>query len=300
MSDDTRVSIEADTGTKYQWAKGLFYQQDGKKRTLVSRHVLYVAGLSFLALTGAIIIQGTPEPVSSKSRSDGISSPETIQTQAVHDVPSVANSGGQSIRPTANVRENGTAQKKRFSGPQLVQRPRSGKIPPGSFLKATLLSGASNGPVRAQVTEGFTLNGETLVEQGTILLGNGQSVDDRLTIRFTQMVYRDGAFDTISAQACDADDKIPGLKGSKVGNQALRLASGIGLNFAGGMTTALQDTQGEGGVAITRPTLRNAMLNGAATATLDQSREIMSDMRNKPATFEVPADTEIYVLFQGN
>ena len=120
------------------------------------------------------------------------------------------------------------------------------------------------------------------------------------TIRFSQVVHQDGAFETIDGQACDAEDKIPGLKGSKVGNQAIKLATGIGLNFVGGMTTALQDTQGEAGAVVAKPTLKNAMLNGAATATLDQGREVMSDIRNKQPVIEVPAGTPVYILFQGS
>jgi hypothetical protein len=305
MSEEVSVSIESDSGTKNQWARGVFYQQDGKKRTLVPKRLLWVAGISFAVLTIAIVIQGSPEPMQ-RTKADSIAAPEGIQAQTITNIPAVAQSDGgdavKSTSPNSSGKSGGQGgdRKKKFTGPQLVKRPGSGKIPPGSFLKATLLTGASNGLVRAEVTEGLTLNGETLVEQGTILLGSGQSGEDRLAIRFSQMVYKDGAFDTIDGQACDAEDKIVGLKGSKVGSQALKLATGIGLNFVGGMTTALQDTQGQGGAVVTKPTLKNAMLNGAATASLDQGREMMSDLRNKTPAIEVPAGTLIYVLLQGN
>ena len=154
--------------------------------------------------------------------------------------------------------------------------------------------------MRAQVTESLTSGGETVVEEGAILLGSGQSGEDRLAIRFSQMIHADGAVDTIDGQACDAGDKIAGLKGSQVGSHGLKLATGIGLSFVGGMTTALQDTQGQSGAVITRPSLKNAMLGGAATATLEQSRDVMTDLKNKPAPIEVPAGAEIYVLLQGN
>ena len=302
MNEDVSVSIESDKGTKNQWARGIFYQQDGKKRTLVPKRLLWVAGLSFAVLTIAIIIQGSPEPSAQRAKADAISTPEPIEAQTITNIPTIdQDDGSETVKtmPAKSGTQSGE-QKRKFTGPQLIKRPRSGKIPPGSFIKATLLSGGSNGLVRAEVTEGLTLNGETLVEQGTILLGSGQSGEDRLTIRFSQMVYKDGAFDTIDGQACDAEDKIVGLKGSKVGSQAFKLAAGIGLNFVGGMTTALQDTQGEGGALMTKPTLRNAMLGGAATASLDQGREMMSDLRNKTPTIEVPAGTSIYVLLQGN
>lgn len=74
----------------------------------------------------------------------------------------------------------------------------------------------------------------------------------------------------------------------------------MGLNFLGGMTTALQDTEGAGGALIARPTLKNALLNGAATATLDQGREVITEMRNKSPVIELPAGTPVFILLQGN
>lgn len=308
MSEEIQVTVEADRGIKNQWAKGLFYRQDGKKKTLVPKRLLR-AGLPLsVVLILVLLVQGTPEPVSKKSSAGSISSPDTLQAGSIQNIPAVAQGEGrldpvfsltsQSGQPGA--KGVGDKDKKAFLGPKLIRRPRSGKIPPGSFLKAKLLSGASNGPVRAEVTDGLTVNGETLIEPGSILLGAGQSGEDRLAIRFSQIVYRDGAFDSIDAQACNVEDKIPGLKGSKVGSQALKLATGMGLNFVGGMTATLQDREGQSGTVVTRPTLKNAMLGGAATAALDQSREMMSNLRNNPPAIEVPAGTLIYILVQGN
>ena len=166
------------------------------------------------------------------------------------------------------------------------------------MVKATLRSGASNGPVRAEITEGLSVAGELLIPSGTIILGQGQSGDERLMIHFRQMIFPDGAVESVEAEVCDAADKIVGLKGSRVNSQALKLAMGIGLNFAGGASDALQDSTGEYGAVVRPPSLRNAMLNGAGTAALAQSREIMSDVKNKPAIYEVPAETPVLVLFQ--
>ena len=66
-----------------------------------------------------------------------------------------------------------------YSGAQVVSRNNGPKkIPPGLLLKAKLVSGASNGPVRAEATDELNLNGETLVPTGAILVGSGHSTED--------------------------------------------------------------------------------------------------------------------------
>jgi hypothetical protein len=302
MSDEVKTTIERDDGLKNQWGRRFFYRADGKKRTLDTKRIFAVAAVAFILVSVVIAIQGPPESISaSRKKQDGMQAPLQLTGQVVDNIPQLGSDAAKARTLAAsNSGKTKVAAKVRFTGPQLLSRPNSGKIPPGSYLKAKLVSGGSNGPVRAVVVEGFSVNGELIIEEGTILVGSGQSSEDRLNIRFSQMVFKDGSFQTIEAQACDGGDQIAGLKGSKVGSQAVKLATGIGLNFVGGMTEALQDTQGENGAVVRKPTMRNALLNGAATATLDQSREIMSNIKNKPPVIEVPIGTDIYVLFQGN
>jgi len=185
----------------------------------------------------------------------------------------------------------------RMLGPQLVARPRNVKIPPGSMVKATLISGASNGLVKAQILEPLSLNGEVLIEQGTIAVGRGSSTEDRLFIQFSKLVFKDGAVDTVQAEAADQSDQIVGLKGSKLGHYAARLGAGIGLNFVGGFSEALQETEGQDGVLVKKPTVRNALLNGAARASLEQSQEMMSNLKNQQPIIEVKAGTAILIMF---
>lgn len=305
-TEELKVTVASETGIRNQWGRGIFYRSDGRKRTLVSRNVLLVAAGAFAIVALFLLVQSSPEPEHSPSRATVPPSSE-VTNNIVINIPSSETRAGEAISPErgpvaqSHAGTTGSPASKAatpFRGPQLIARPRMVKIPPGSMLKAVLLSGASNGPVRAEVTESLTVNGERVIEEGAILLGQGQSDEDRLSIRFSQMIFKDGAVDTIDAQGCDASDKIPGLKGSKVGNQALRLATGISLNFVGGMADALQDSSGQNGAVVRAPTLRNAMLNGAATAALDQSREILSNTRNKPPVIEIPAGASLFVLFQ--
>lgn len=198
-------------------------------------------------------------------------------------------------------RTSGTG-KLRFSAPQLIERSKTTQIPAGSLALATLVSGASNGPVKAALSEALIVNGEVVLPEGTILLGSGSSTEERLFITFSKLVHRDGKSEPIQAVAADIKDKIAGLKGSKIGNYAMRLGAGIGLNFVSGMAEVLQDQEAVGpmGMPVKKATMKNAFLNGAEKASLEQASEIMSGLKDKQPIIEVKAGSTIYVLFGEN
>jgi hypothetical protein len=165
------------------------------------------------------------------------------------------------------------------------------------MVEAVLISGASDGPVKAELKEPLVIAGEPILEAGTVLMGTGQSGEDRLTIQFRKAVFSDGTTAKIEAMAADSSDKIPGIKGSHVGYRALKLAAGVGLNFASGLSQGLQSTRGQMGAVVTPPTLKNALLNGSARASLDEGQEMMNEYRGERPVITVGAGTEILVLF---
>lgn len=128
-------------------------------------------------------------------------------------------------------------------------------------------------------------------------MGSGSSSEERLFVKFSKLIYRDGTIDAVQADACDQNDKTPGLKGSKVGNHALKLAAGIGLNFAVGLAEGLQESHGQQGAVVRPLTVKNAVLNHASSAALEQSRDKMSDVKSKQPIVEMPEAIEIYILF---
>ena len=184
-------------------------------------------------------------------------------------------------------------------GPALIEPQGRDLIPPGTFAKARLESGASNGPVRAMLTEPIMVNGAPVIESGTLLLGRGTSNEHRLMIAFTKAVVSSGKSFKIHAEAADISDKIVGLKGSKVGSRMVKLAAGIGLNFLSGMSEALQDTQSAGplGVPVKAPSVKNALLNGSEKASLEEGSNIMEELKNSTPVIEVPEGQELLVLF---
>ena len=289
--DEAKVELVADTGESNQWGLNLLFFRDGNKWTLKIK-LLYgtiAIGLSSLSIFNCFV----PENPSSLNGESAITLPTAVSPQSKIDLQTAHDEGAPKQKKV------GVASVK-YTGPQLLARPMDLKrIPPGSMLKAKLLSGASNGLVRAEVKEGLTVNGDTYIEAGSTLLGNGSSTEERLYVGFNQVVFKDGSFGQIQAQACDTSDQIVGLKGSKIGNKALNIAGSIGLGFVGGFSEGMQETRGEQGTTVRPPSVKNALLNATATTALEQSQNLMSDLKNRQPIIEVPAKTEICVIFGG-
>jgi hypothetical protein len=274
------------------WLKILPIDRTGKKFQINSKKLTYWAGTAVVLFAMAqIVLDDGTVPAAEKST---ISSPETPGSSL--DVTEATSQEFQSGRRTST-----GPRPVKFSGPEVISRPRNlGLIPPGSMFEAKLASGASNGLARAEVTKPLVVNGDVIIPEGSFLVGSGSSTEERLFIRFNQAVFKDGTFGAISAEACDKSDQIVGLKGSTVGNKALNLAGSLGLGFVGGFSTTLQDAHGQGGVAITQPTLKNALLAGTATTALEESRNLMSDFKNRVPIIEVPAGANICVIANGS
>lgn len=75
------------------------------------------------------------------------------------------------------------------------------------------------------------------------------------------------------------------------------MTGSIGLGFLGGFSQALQDTHGQQGVAIREPSLKNALLHGTATSALEQSRNLMGEIKDQPNIIEVAKETQICIVF---
>lgn len=296
MSEEAKkVDMAKDDGHKRRWGlSNILYRQEGRKHSLNAKlsawafSILIVAGSAYSVL--AEFFRPTPSENSGPIAFNGqVGSQEKIQ------VP----------RGDSEIQKTNTAKAKTkvvvsYSGLQVIQRPNQGNIPPGTMVKAKFITGASNGPLKAALLEALSVNNEEIAPEGTILVGNGSSGDDRLNVQFTKMVFQDGKSQNIHAQACDLSDQTVGVKGKKVSKYAMLLATGAGLNFLGGVAEGLQEIQVQNGVATKKNDLKNAALYGASKAALDQSQEVLSELRNKKSVVQVDSGKEFYVLFEGD
>lgn len=268
-----------------------------ENRTLSNRTVKYGAILSGVALI-AIFVMKTPEE--NHQEGPGVKTPETFEQGSKDQVAVDSYSAvdeNKRMKERSQKRASGVVV--RLPGLQKIDRRKSGQIPPGSMVKAVLVTGASDGAVRAEVRGSLRIQGETLIPEGATLLGVGQSTEERLMVQFTQIVFKDGSFDSISAQAADGEDKTVGLRGSKIGRSAMKYGAAVGLYFVGGMAEGLQDRQVVGNSVVTNPSAKNALLNGASKATLETANDTMTDLRNKAPIIHIDAGKEILVIFNG-
>jgi hypothetical protein len=173
------------------------------------------------------------------------------------------------------------------------------EIPPGAEGKAVLLTGATNGLIKARLTEPVKVDGVSLLDAGTLLIGQGRSTEERLYVDFKKAVYRDGKSVSISAQAYDISDTILGLKGSRVGDVTLKLAASSGLNFLSGMAIGMQTPSYDQFGRPLRPKVGDAALNGVSQAAAEQSKTYMEDIKNRPPIIEVKSGTVFTVTFDG-
>ncbi len=295
MSEEIKVKLGKDDGYKRRWGlTKILYRQEGRKISINAKVTAWTLSIFIVAASAYSVLAEFFKPAPSESNGP-IAFNEQVSDQNTIQVPR-GNSETEKPKSTKARLKAATS----YSGLQVIQRPNFGKIPPGTMIKAKFMTGASNGPLKASLLEALTVNSEEIAPEGSILVGNGSSGDDRLTVQFTKLVFSDGRSQNIQAQACELSDQTVGVKGKKISKYAMLLAAGAGLNFLSGVAEGLQETQVQNGVTTKKSDLKNAALNGASKAALDQSQEVLSELRNKKSIVQVDNGKEFYVLFEGD
>ena len=237
---------------------------------------------------------------------------ETPQKEAIKDaqgfdVPAIGSHQGDPTKGEYNrgqdaknidfKNKNQALSQIKLTGPKLFVRNLKINIPPGIEVRAKLINGASNGLVKAKLLDDVVAAGELFLNAGTIIIGQGSSTEDRLFIRFDKAVLEDGSVSKLQAEAADFSDRTMGLKGSKISSHAIKMAARAGLNFLAGASIALEDTHGEQGAVVAKPTVRNAALQGTAKAAIEEANDIASQYKSAPPILAVKAGTEIIIIF---
>ncbi len=282
------VKVSSDNGLSHQWARGLFYRKEGSKLRIKESSAKYtVIGVFTLALIFSTLFS-SEDPVGNSS----FNKPLSLSKNTSLELP-VYN---EEILKTQMRR---ISKKKRVSIPRLklLKRKNALSIPLGTMASAVLITGGTNGPVKVKLTESLIMNGEEYLPEGAILLGQGASTDERLILKFTKTVFRDGTSKDISATAYDYKDQSLGLRGSRINRAAKKFAANAGLKFLAGVSQGLQDRDVQGGVSTPKPSVKNALLNGTGLAALEQSNEMMESMKDKQTIIEVPRGTKLLVSF---
>ncbi len=171
-------------------------------------------------------------------------------------------------------------------------------VPTGTEAQAVLASGGTNGTVIARLKEPVMVDGEIILPVKTILFGRGSSSEERLYIRFKKAILPDKSEQEIRAQVFDGKDRMVGLKGKKVSDMAFKLAASSGLIFLSGLADGLKSNDSVNIFGSqSKPNMRDAALNGVATATSEQGKQMLESMKNDQARIEVGAETPVVVIF---
>lgn len=258
----------------------------------VARHKFWLTSAAILAL-GGLLAFTTSDRVKRLSAVDLVLAPIS-KIQVVGDkimIPPLI------VALPKQVEQTPAWAKQPASPIQVLSFVNQKNIPPGAEAKAVLLTGATNGLIKARLIEPVKVDGLSLLDAGVLLLGQGHSTEERLYVKFTKAVFRDGKALPISAQAYEAGDSIVGLKGSRVGDIALKLAATSGLNFLAGMAAGLQEPAVYENGRPKRPSERDAALSGASKAASEQAQSMMEDIKNRPPIIEVKSGTVFIVTF---
>lgn len=277
---EPEISHEDKRNESRQWsAFRFFYESSGNKYRLRSKVFLWGILACFSVALVIGLIQGPDNPQKSESR-EPIAAVKT-------------NVNGTEVSSRRSAAGTTRKMKSEFADFQKIAPGELTKIPPGSIGKAILVTGASDGPVRAKLTEDLQLNGNILLERETTLLGKGASTEERLSIVFTTAVGPDGKSKRIEAEACDSSDEMPGLVGSNVRGKSAMLLGSLALGALGGYTRSLQSYGQESTSA------KQATLNGVSGSTLQEASNLADDYKNTEPLFEVKKGTKLIVIFTG-
>lgn len=290
--DDENKSVEITSEPKIESRFGFQSKEKGLPKQTV-KILMIGAALSL----GTIMWMRAPDKP--EISSSGVDAPETPQVGA-QQAGSLETYSAQAEKDQMNEKSRKSSRRivVKLPGLQKIDRTRASQIPPGSEVRAKLLTGASNGLVRAVLLESLRVQGENYLKAGETVVGQGQSTEDRLFIRFTQVVHKDGSVEAVQGQAVDTEDKTAGLPGSKFKRYAMRYGTAVGLYFVGGMTEGMQERTIVGQQVVTNPDPKNALLNGASRAAVEMANDQMSNMRNQPPPISIPAGQEILIVFE--
>ncbi|MCB0413557.1 MAG: TrbI/VirB10 family protein [Bdellovibrionales bacterium] len=286
-SDNDRVEIVKDNGRKFQWPLNYILESEGGKKKIKKSLLVKLTWLigSFLFMY-LMIAEDKPEEVNGDFVKD------------IHLTKDVAlplqEFDAAKEEPKKSSPKN--HQVIRYKSHAVISRKMIDIIPPGTMVKAILLTGGTDGPIKAKILEDVSAHGETFFKAESTVLGTGASGEERLVIGFNQLVDADGVTHEIVATAYDFDDKVLGLKGSKIGRTTKKILAATGAGLAGALYTPYDETV-ENGERKVKPNFNDRALNGLASASASVAQEEFESLKEKQTIIEVPQGTQTWIVF---
>lgn len=289
MNENNQVYIEKE-GRVFRWGQAAYFQTwNGLKKT-VSIESLRVAAIPIAVVLAALTYFFSKEKDLRERQGSELQAPTLVQADQILNAPIYTGNpmAGRQVLQSA---------RKITPGQIRIYSLRSySEIPVGSEARGILESGATDGIVKAKLISALTVDGESVLPEGTTLFGRGKSSEERLFVEFNKVIFPNGESLPIIGQAFDASDKILGIKGSIVGRRTKKMGMAIGFGVIGGMADALQETSGSSFFGNQKRSVRDAAFAGASKAALDQSQVYIDEMKNSPNVIEVKRGTEFFLI----
>jgi hypothetical protein len=286
MSNDsqTQVKIRADFGSESIGKSEYVLGNDQNSKSL-KVSVFVMGALTISIFTGMYFTSKNPKV----GISVGLASPTMSLNQ-----PEVS-SKLLTVKDLTNLIQKPKSDSSLLGKIKVVSLRTTSEIPTGSVMSALLVSGATDGIVKARLTAPLNIDGETVFPEQSTLFGKGASGEERLFIEFSKVIFPSGEAYPIRAQAFEQTDKIQGLKGAVVGTRTKKMATAIAFGFLAGTADGMQESNGSM-FMNKEPTLREAALGGASKAALDQSQLYLDEMKKLPNVIEVKSGTEFIAI----
>lgn len=122
------------------------------------------------------------------------------------------------------------------------------------------------------------------IAKNSILIGrySYSGSGEKVFLTFNRIDDPDGNSVRISAQGYDAADYTVGVRGEVFTDKGIKIASQVGLQMFAGMADVLTERESLGimsGAQAAKPTMRNAVLQGASRAAQDQANSSAQEIQ---------------------
>lgn len=295
---------------KWQKLKDYFFTDSGGKRS-INRKRAGIAGGSFvlsLAALGAILSPSEDTTFYTQSTNPARDSEETEANggQVANELQGVFAGGSRTFleqqRLDALKRRN--AVKIKYFAPQVIGVASKGPkaIRTGAKLLGFLLTSVDTREpslVSVVLPHGGVSDSGVEIPKDSVLIGNfGYRGDgSKVSLQFSRLDTPDGDSIKISAVGLDAADYTAGIRGKVFSDNAVKVASNLGLNMAASMTDVLTEREALSafGPAEAKPTMKNALLQGISGAAKDQAGRTSEEINSSQDYVFIPKGKEVIV-----
>lgn len=296
---------------KYKKLTRIFFLESAGKKTLnLTRVSIVGASTSLLFFTLSAILSRKEDHTfyvqSSDDRGPIVDQP-IERSSTNREMQNLFASGSQKLEREQQRAENSKhkAGSIKYFAPQIVGSRSNGlkSIKSGAKLLGFLLTSIDTREpsiVRVVLPHGGTSDTGFEIEKNSIITGSYTYRGDgsKVSLLFSRLDAPDGDSQKISATALDASDYTTGIQGTVYSDDGVKVVSSLGLSMAASMTDVLTEREVLGnsaGPAESKPTMRNALLQGLSRVTEAEAGRVSEGINDTKDYVVVPKGKEIII-----